>query len=60
MTDPTDAEIEQMRVAGDITLVLKTGTDAEKQSLLRAIEQAAGIDERLRLEAWMVDGMPGA
>ncbi len=55
-----DAQIETQRVAGDITLVLKEGSDEEKQSLLRAIEQVCGIGERLRLENWMYDGMPGA
>ncbi len=56
----TDAQIEKQRVAGDITHVLKNGTDAERESLLTAIEQACGIDERLRLEAWIAEGMPGA
>ncbi len=51
-------QIETQRVAGDITLVLKNGTPEEKASLLTAIEQGCGIEERLRLEAWMDDGMP--
>lgn len=56
----TDTQIETQRVAGDITLVLRTGTEAEKQSLLTAIEQCCGTEERQRLEAWMADGMPDA
>lgn len=55
-----DDQIETQRVAGDITLVLKNGTDAERQSLLRAIEQACGSEERQRLENWIADGMPNA
>jgi hypothetical protein len=55
-----DEIIETQRVAGDITLVLKNGTDEEKRSLLTAIEMTAGIQERVRLEEWMANGMPGA
>lgn len=55
-----DEQIETQRVAGDITLVLRTGTRAERESLLRAIEQCSGLEERQRLEAWMADGMPDA
>lgn len=57
---PTDDEIETARVAGDITLVLKHGTEAERKSLLNAIEQSCGIAERARLEQWIADGMPDA
>lgn len=53
-------QIETQRVAGDITLILKNGSDAERESLLRAIEQAAGRPERERLEQWVADGCPGA
>lgn len=56
----TEDQIETQRVAGDITLVLKNGTEEERASLLRAIEQGCGIVERLRLEAWIADGMPDA
>ena len=56
----TDAEIETMRVAGDITLILKDGTPQEKESLLKAIELVSGVQERERLEDWLADGMPGA
>jgi hypothetical protein len=59
-TEMTDEDIELNRVSGDITLVLKHGTDEEKRSLLTAIELTAGIEHRLRLEEWMADGMPGA
>lgn len=55
-----DDQIETQRLAGEITLVLKNGTDQERASLLRAIEQGCGISERLRLEQWIADGMPGA
>lgn len=55
-----EEHLENQRVAGEITLVLKNGTEAERQSLLRAIEQAAGPAERQRLERWVADGMPGA
>jgi hypothetical protein len=55
-----DREIELYRVAGDIVLVLRDGPDEDRQSLLRAIEQAAGREERERIEAWVNDGMPGA
>jgi hypothetical protein len=53
-------QIETQRVAGDITLVLKNGPDDLRQSLLRAIEQVSGPEERERLERWMQEGMPGA
>ena len=56
----TDDQIETQRVAGDITLVLKNGTEEERASLLRAIEQCCGIEERQRLEAWIDEGMPDA
>ena len=51
--------IERNRVAGEITLVLKQGTDAERRSLLGVIERLCGIGERARLENWVNDGMPG-
>lgn len=55
-----DSQIETQRVAGDITLVLKNGTEEERQSLIRVIEQLCGIEERRRLESWVADGMPDA
>ncbi len=58
-TPMTDKEIETQRIAGDITLVLLHGTEEQKQSLLRAIEQASGLEERQRLEA-LVAGMEGS
>jgi hypothetical protein len=56
----TDDEIETWRVAGDITLIFKHGTEADKQSLLLAIEQGCGRKERERIEQWIIEGMPGA
>jgi len=56
----TDDTIDMQRVAGEITLILKHGTEEEKASLLTAIEQGCGLAERQRLEAWMAEGMPGA
>ena len=55
-----DEHIETQRVAGDITLVLRSGTDEERQSLLRTIEKLCGAEERQRLERWIADGMPDA
>ncbi len=55
-----DDQIETQRVAGDVTLVLKNGSPEEKESLLKAIEQIAGVDERIRLENWMKKGCPDA
>lgn len=60
MKMPTDEELDQQRLAGEITLILRTGTEEEKRTLLTAIEQGAGIEERQRLERWVADGMPGA
>lgn len=56
----TDEQIKIQQAAGDITLVLKNGTEREKQSLLRVIEKVHSKEERERLEAWMKEGMPGA
>lgn len=56
----TDEQIETQRVAGDITMVLKSGTEEQRQSLLAAIEQGCGREERLRIEEWIEAGMPGA
>lgn len=56
----TTSSIETQRVAGEITLVLKNGPDAARQSLLRVIEKLCGGAERRRLEAWVAEGMPGA
>ena len=56
----TDAEIENQRVAGDITLVLKNGTESERESLLRTIEAVCGRSERERLDRWIAEGMPDA
>ena len=56
----TENQIENQRVAGDITLILKNGTEEQRHSLLRVIEQLCGIDERKRLENWIADGMLGA
>lgn len=56
----SDEEIHLNRVAGEITLVLKHGSTTEKESLLRAVEQAAGPEDRARLERWLADGLPGA
>jgi hypothetical protein len=53
-------QIETQRVAGDITLILKNGTQEEKQSLLLAIEALTGTEERQRIEKWIADGMPDA
>lgn len=54
----TDEQIETERVAGEITLVLRQGTPAERDSLLCTIERLCGLDERLRLESWIAEGMP--
>ena len=56
----TDDELSILRCAGDITGILKNGTEHEKESLLRAIEHVGGRQERERLERWMAEGMPGA
>ncbi len=56
----TDHAIEVQRCAGDITLVFKNGTEEQKASLLRAIEQVSGTGERERIEAWIAEGMPGS
>lgn len=53
-------DIHVLACAGEITLVLKNGTDEERSSLLDCIEVASGFSERLRIEQWMKDGMPGA
>lgn len=56
----TDVEIETQRVAGDITLVLKHGTESEKQSLLRVIEEIAAAEDSQRINDWLARGMPDA
>jgi hypothetical protein len=53
-------DIETARVAGELTLVLKHGTVGQVDSLLRAIGKLCGDEERLRLQQWVDDGMPGA
>ncbi len=55
-----DEQIKIQQIAGDITLVLKNGSQEEKESLLGTIEKLCGIDERLRLKNWINDGMPDA
>jgi transcriptional regulator of NAD metabolism len=56
----TDEEIEQHRVSGDITLILKHGEEWEVQSLLSCIEHLCGLEERQRLEEWRNSGMTNA
>ena len=55
-----DRDIDVVRIAGDIVLVLKSGTVKEAASLLDVIERVCGIAERLRIESWISHGMPGA
>lgn len=54
----TDEQIETERLAGEVTLILRQGTPAERASLLRTIGIVCGSDERRRLEKWIADGMP--
>lgn len=56
----TDEDLKTLETAGQITLVLKHGTDRERESLLDCIEEVCGLDERLRLQAWVEDGMANA
>lgn len=44
----TDSQLETHRIQGDILLALENGTEVEKESLRRVIEQIGGQDSRDR------------
>jgi hypothetical protein len=42
-------------IARKIEHVLEHGSDKERQSLLDAVGEVSGLDEKLRLENWATD-----
>jgi len=55
-----DNEIEDHRLAGEITLVLQNGPPAERESLLRAIASMHGEARAREMDGWYPSLLPTA
>lgn len=53
----TENQIETHRVAGDITLILKNGSEEKRASLMRVIRYLNPYEAE-RIQKWIDAGMP--